>query len=387
MTRTLAALAAIAVATPTLAQPVIVADSGDSAWVLAASLLVLLGATAGLAFGAARERVARLMLSTAVAVLVMAVIGYSLAFGEGTVLLGGAGNALLANLADLRAEATIPESLYAFYEMSVAILALNLLVGGIGARARGAWLWPFAVLWMLIVYVPLARWMWGGGWLAALGAQDFAGGMVVFTSVGVTALTIALLRGDRSDSVVDEAMGMSGFAWVGVLGLIGGAALGAGDDAAGALLNALLATATAVIVASTLRRVAASPVAALSGLAAISAGAVFVGPLGALAIGALGGASHVAAARLTMNLRVADGAAAFATWGAAAVSGAIFYPLFILPALGGPGFEDGTGLVTIWAAQSIATLAVVLWSAVAATIAALAVSIVAPMREDGGPAA
>ena len=160
--------ASAALASPALAQPIVVADSGDSAWVLAASL-VALAALPGLVMLRAVGRGSLALpvaLAVAIAALLFTLVGYSLAFGEGSTLLGGAGNLLLANLADLRGGTTLPESLYALFETMIAAVALVTLAAAIAGRARLAWFVPFAALWLMIVYVPVARWMWGGGWLA-----------------------------------------------------------------------------------------------------------------------------------------------------------------------------------------------------------------------------
>jgi Amt family ammonium transporter len=163
------------------AQPIVIADSGDSAWVLAASAIALFAALPGLALFHGRNRdgghATAMFVSIAIASLVFAVIGYSLAFAEGSSIIGSGGNALLANMADLHFDATISDTVYALFQMSVAVFAVGIMVSSFAERARIGWLAGFVTLWSLIVYAPIAHWIWGGGWLAELGVMDFDSGL------------------------------------------------------------------------------------------------------------------------------------------------------------------------------------------------------------------
>lgn len=389
-----ACVAGGALATPALAQPIVVADSGDSAWLLACSVLVLVAAIPGVAMllGGARARVAQAA-ALAIGALLFAAIGYSLAFGDGSPILGGLGNALLADLADLRIGATVPESAWVLFQLAAAALALSLLVVPLAGRARLGWLLPFSALWLLAVYVPVARWLWGGGWLAAsFGALDFAGGLVIQTTAGMAGLVAALLLRTRAPVEGDAgstASASTGAALVliGMLALVGGSVLGAGDEAATAMLDAVLAASGGVaanLVATGIRRrpvnEATLSIGALAGLAAITPGAGFVGPAGAALIGVAGALAALAASRFVRAVGIADSASSFAIFAAAGLVGALLFPLCVAQALGGPGYSEGAGFVTQLAAQGVAVLAVTLWSAVASAIAALAVSAVVPMR-------
>ncbi len=382
------------VATPALAQPMVVADSGDSAWVLAATMLAL-AILPGLVL--LRERASDRPLALpvalvgAIALLVFALVGYSLAFGEGSTWLGGAGNLLLANLADLRGGTTIPESLYALFETVVAAVALATLGAAVAGRARLAWFVPFAAIWLLIVYVPVARWMWGGGWLAELGALDYAGGIVVQIVAGVAALVVGLLLRGRDDTAAVGRMPLGGAALLtfGWLGIIGGSALGGGDDAASALIDALLAVGAGLLTAWAIAARRSPDVAAscatgiVAALAAIATSAGFVGPLGAIVLGGVAAALALLLARFVDRLHIGEAGSAFVAHGVGGIVGALAFPAFVLTALGGPGLEDGANVLTQFAAQAIAVLAIILWSAVGTAIAALAVSMIAPMRSAG----
>ncbi|MDB5715249.1 MAG: ammonium transporter [Sphingomonadales bacterium] len=385
-------------ATSADAQPIVVADSGDSAWVLAASAIALFAALPGLALFHGRGREgnhgAALFLSATIASLVFAVIGYSLAFGDGSTIIGGVDNAMLANLAELHVDATISDTVYALFELSIALFAVGLLVASIADRARLGWLAGFVTLWTLIVYAPLAHWIWGGGWLAALGVIDFGGGLVVQIAAGTAALIIALLlgRGTIDDAVGDGRITLGGLwlIWIGWLGVIGGAALAGGDDAASAMLNTQFAGSAAVLIGfaiSAWRKTAPGgygfPTAAIAGLAAVSTGAGYVGPAGAMALGVLGAIAGWAGSAFVQRLHVGATASAFASSGCGGIIGAVAFPVFVSPLFGGPGFDEGVGLLTQTVAQGVGVLVVMLWSAVVTAIASLMVSMVAPMRATG----
>jgi ammonium transporter, Amt family len=390
----LAVLAGAAMASPALAQPVVVADSGDTAWVLTTSLLALFAILPGLALFHGRGRAGptgfAMFAATAATTILFAVIGYSLIFATGSSLLGGASNLFFANLADLLDGATVSETTFALFQLTLALFAVAILVASVAERARMGWLLPFAALWLLLVYVPVARWVWSG-WLTDLGALDYAGGIVVHTTAGVAALVIGLLLRTRATHEVqhDSRLAISGASLIAIgwLATIGGSALGAGDDAAIAMLNALLALAASVLTGMIVERVRVGSVSvyatannALAGIAAISAGATFVGVGGALLLGVVGALASALATALVIRLKIGSAASAFALHGLPALSGALAFPLMLFPALGGTGFVEGSSLATVLAAQGVVVVAVALWTAVATVIAALAVSVVVPMK-------
>jgi Amt family ammonium transporter len=389
----------ILTATSAQAQPIVVADSGDSAWVLAASAIVLFAALPGLALFHARgfgkngdgKHGTAMFVSVAIASLAFAIIGYSLAFADGSAVIGSAGNAMLGNMAVLRADTTISDTVYALFELSIAVFAIGLLVSSIAERARLGWLAGFVLLWSLIVYAPIAHWIWGGGWLSELGVLDFGGGLVVQVSVGGAALVVALLigRGPHEEMPGDARVTLGGLwlIWIGWLGVIGGAALAGGDDAANAMLNAQFAASAAVLTGFVIARWRNSapasygfPAAAIAGLAAISSGASYVGPGGAMAIGVLGALAAWAGSVFVARLKVGTAASAFVSSGCGGIVGAVAFPVFVSPVFGGPGLDEGVGLVTQTIAQGVGVLAVLLWSAVVTAVAGLMVSMVAPMR-------
>ena len=394
--RLIMALLGSSVATAAHAQPIIVADSGDSAWMLTASILVLIAALPGamLFFGRSRGGQAGLAMfaSLSIVTLLFAILGYSVAFSDGTAILGGVGNMMLGGLADVQPDMTIPGPVYALFELSIALFAIGILVGSVAQRARFGWLLAFAGLWSLIVYVPVAHWIWGGGWLAGLGALDYAGGIVVQVTAGVAALVIALFMGrdPASDILVDTRLTMAGAALlcIGWLALIGGSDFAATSNAAEAVTNALLAMCTSALAGLLFERLQNGNVSAIgaatsavAGLAAVSAGAGYIGPAGAMLIGIIGAIGSMLAASLVRMLKLGSTSTAFVANGGAAILGSVFFPVFVLSAFGGPGFDDGISLGGQIATQGIAVVAVALWTAIATAIAALMISMVLPMTD------
>jgi Amt family ammonium transporter len=202
-------------------------------------------------------------------------------------------------------------------------------------------------------------------------------------------LVVALLlgRGEHEESAGDPRVTFGGLwlIWIGWLGVIGGAALAGGDDAATAMLNAQFAASAAVLAGLAIGRGRGSasygfPVAALAGLAAISSGAGFVGPGGAIVIGTLGATGGWAGSVLVRSLKLGTSASAFISSGCGGIVGALIFPVFVSPVLGGPGFDESVGLSTQSVAQLVGVLVVILWSGGATAIAALMVSMVVPNR-------
>jgi Amt family ammonium transporter len=198
-----AALPAAAVAQAPAASP---ANSGDTAWILASSALVLLMTLPGLGLfygGLVRAKnVLSVLLQigavAAVASVLWIAAGYTLAFGDvGSGWLGDSRAWMFNGLGEVREGLTIPENTFAMFQLTFAAITPALMVGAWVDRARFSWVVVFCAIWGLLVYAPVAHWIWGGGWLAERGTLDFAGGMVVHTTAGVSALVIALLLGKR----------------------------------------------------------------------------------------------------------------------------------------------------------------------------------------------
>ncbi|RYZ68041.1 MAG: ammonium transporter, partial [Proteobacteria bacterium] len=231
-------------------------SAADTAWLMTATALVLLMTLPGLALfysGLVRGKnslsiLVQCFAITAVASMLWFVGGYSLAFTDGgsaNGFIGGLDRALLGDLRRDSVTGRIPESLFAMFQMTFAIITPALVIGGYAERIRFSVVLWFSALWLLLVYVPVAHWIWGGGWLAKLGVMDFAGGIVVHVNAGMAALVCALVIGRRRGfpqvpmpphSLPLAAAG-AGMLWVGWFGFNGGSALAADGTASMAMLT------------------------------------------------------------------------------------------------------------------------------------------------------
>lgn len=396
--QTLPLIAASALPQPALAQ-VAVADSGDTGWMILCALLVLLAALPGLMLrhaGLVNVRNALSVMTQGAAViaivsLVWAIAGYSIAYAPGSAWLGGGANLLLANLGQLRDGMTVPESAFVLFQMALALLAASLLIGAVAERVRLGWLIGFAPLWLLLVYAPTVHAVWGGGWLADLGVLDFAGGLVVHGVAGFSALTLALIAGRRreaSDPGHSPVLGLAGGAllWIGLSGVVGGWALGATDDAATAILNYHFAACAAALLWALLDRLLGARTSAtgilsgaLAGIAAISASAALVGTGGAMMIGVIAAIVCRIGGGLAARW-IDDPAGVFVVHGLGGLTGVLLLPIFVLPLLGGVGYEVPVSLSAALLSQLAGLAIVALWAMIGTAIAALIVSMVIPMR-------
>ncbi|WP_395395059.1 ammonium transporter [Novosphingobium sp. BL-8A] len=398
-------LATIAGALPALAQDArsVSADSGDTAWLLAAAALVLLAALPGIALLHSNRLRAENRMSVqfqalgivAVVSLIWTVVGYTLAFGDVTGGWIGGGNAwMLIRLGSLRAGTAVPESAFVLFQMAVAALAPVLMTGAWAERARFGWVLLFCGLWSLMVGAPVAHWVWGGGWLASsVGTLDWAGGLVVFVAAGVSALVSALMMGRRIDHPrrdSESRLPLTGGAlvWIGGLGLCGGWALSASDAAAAAAINAHIAIAAALLTWLAADRLSGKRPATilgpgsaiLAGLAAIAPAAGYVSPGSALILGLLGSLIGRQGLALLARARIDDAMGVFAVAGLPGAVGLLLLGVFQSPAFGGTGYTAGYTMISQVFAQAIGLGVVVLWSAVASAIAALMASVLFPMR-------
>jgi Amt family ammonium transporter len=403
-------LAAVAAAIPTIALaqdvPVEAADSGDTAWILTSSALVLLMTLPGLGLFYGGLVRARNFLSVlvqcgaiaAVASLLWIVVGYTLAFGDVTNGWLGAGNAwMLIDLGDVRAGTAVPESAFVLFQMCFAAITPALMAGAWVDRARFGWVIGFCALWSLVVYAPVAHWIWGGGWLSArFGTLDFAGGIVVHTTAGISALVAALLLGRRQGFPKTLmlphspalTMAGAGLLWVGWFGFNGGSALAAGDGAASAIIATHAAACTAALAWLAIERVSVGKpttvgfaTGAVAGLATVTPAAGYISPGAAIVLGILAAAfCYPMIQVIKQKLKIDDSLDVFAVHGVGGITGSILLAVFISPSLGGVGYAEGMGMGSQLGAQLLGVGVVALWSAVASAILAVMVSIVLPMR-------
>ena len=380
-------------------------DSGDTAWILASSALVLLMTLPGLGLfygGLVRAKnvlsvLLQLGAVAAVASLLWIVAGYTIAFGDVSGGWLGNGRAwMFMALGEVRDGLTIPESAFAMFQLTFAAITPALMIGAWVDRARFSWVVVFCALWGLLVYAPVAHWIWGGGWLAQRGALDFAGGMVVHTTAGVSALIIALLLGKRQGfpgaALLPHAPGLTMlgamFLWVGWFGFNGGSALAAGDGAASAIINTHTAAATAALVWLGIERftfgkptTVGFATGAIAGLATITPAAGFVSPGASIVMGAVAAFVCYGAIQLIKNrLKIDDSLDVFAVHGVGGMLGSLLLALFIAPTLGGTGHPAGLSSGGFLGVQVLGVAAVAIWSAIATAVSALAVSLFLPMR-------
>ncbi len=367
-------------------------DSGDTAWMLTSTALVLFMTLPGLALfygGLVQSRnvlsvLVHCMAVACAASLLWFVGAYSLAFGEGSVLLGGLGKAFLAGLP--RAEAhpgtRIPETVFFMFQMTFAIITPALIIGAYVERIRFGAVLLFSCLWLLVVYAPVAHWVWGGGWLAAMGVMDFAGGIVVHVTAGVSALVAAWMLGSRRGFPHQISpphapwMVMVGASmlWVGWFGFNAGSAVASGADAGMAMLVTHLSAATASLVWLGIEwwrfgkpSMVGLVTGTIAGLATVTPASGFIGPIGGVLLGLAGGVLCYCAVSLVKHrMKVDDSLDVLAVHGVGGATGTLATAFLALPLFAGVGLK--TDVVTQFGVQFAGVAAVALWSAVATAI-------------------
>ena len=385
---------------------VALSDSGDTAWILTSSALVLMMTLPGLALFYGGLVRAKNVLSVflqcgavaAIASVIWVIVGYTLAFGQVTNGWIGAGNAwMMIDLGALRDGTSMPESTFALFQMTFAIITPALMIGAWVDRARFGWVIAFCAIWGLIVYAPVAHWIWGGGWMAQqFGVVDFAGGIVVHTTAGISALVIALLLGRRrgfpDKPLLPHAatLTMMGAAmlWVGWFGFNGGSAFAATDDASTAIINTHVAASAAALVWLLAEKFAIGKstgigwaTGAIAGLATVTPAAGYISPGAAILFGAAGSVVCYGAIQLIkLRLKIDDSLDVFAVHGVGGMLGSVMVAAFLSPVIGGTGYAEGMAMGSQFEAQIVGVLIVAAWSAVATVIIALMVSLVFPMR-------
>lgn len=362
-------------------------DTGDTAWVLTATALVLLMTLPGVALfygGLVRARnVLSVMMQclgvAALATVLWTAYGYSLAFGDGGWFAGGLDKAFFAGVERSALVGTIPESVFAVFQLAFAIIAPALVLGGVAERLRfSAALW-FSGLWLTLVYFPVAHWVWGGGWLGELGVLDYAGGTVVHVNAGVAALAAALVVGRRRGFPATPmpphnlALALAGAAllWVGWLGFNAGSALAANGDAGMAMLATQAAAAAAALAWVATEWVKygrpsalGGATGALAGLVAITPASGFVGPAGALVVGlAAGTACFWATFLVKRRFEVDDSLDVFSVHGVGGVAGVLLTGI-LAATPGGAGYAEGMNPAIQLGVQFIGVAATVTWCAI-----------------------
>ncbi len=363
-------------------------DSGNTAWMISATGLVLLMTlpALGLFYGGlvqAKNILSVLVQCFAVACLASLLwfaVGYSLAFSGTGPWLGDTHAVLLAHIgrAAPHPGLAIPESVFVMFEMTFAVITPALIVGAYVERIRFGAVLLISGLWLLLVYVPVCHWVWGGGWLAARGTIDFAGGIVVHVTAGVSALVVAAMLGPRQDfphgirppHAPWMVMVGASLLWVGWFGFNAGSALSAGADAGMAMLVTHLSAATATIVWMAIEWVrfgkpslVGAVTGTIAGLAAITPAAGVVGPLAAVILGAVAGGLCFAAVVLVKRaMQVDDALDVLGVHGVGGALGTLLLPFLAM--IGTGGVPSALGMTGQFTAQLIGVVSVALWSAV-----------------------
>jgi len=381
-------------------------DAANTAWLITATALVLFMTLPGLAlfYGGlvrAENLLSVLMQCFAIACLVSVAWlagAYSLAFNGGGAWIGNLDKVLLLGVPRdaVATDTTLPETVFFMFQMTFAIITPALIVGAFVERMRFGAVLLFSLLWLLLVYVPVAHWVWGGGWLAQRGVLDFAGGLVVHLTAGVSALVLAVVLGARTGFPDDLKpphapwMTMAGacMLWVGWFGFNAGSALTAGADASMAMTVTHISAATAALVWILIEWVkfdkpsmVGAVTGAIAGLASITPASGFVGPGAALIIGIAGGTiCYIMVGVVKRRFRIDDSLDVFAVHGVGGATGVLLTAVFIDAALGGTGLAEGRSMSGQSLIQLTGIAATLLWSLVVSFAIAKVVQAVTGLR-------
>ena len=381
-------------------------DTGNTAWILISTALVLFMTLPGLALfygGLVKSKNILSVLMQCIAIaclasLIWLAVGYSLAFSEGSQWVGGLQNSFFSGIERSSLSGDIPESVFFMFQMTFAIITPALMVGAYVERIKFSAVLLFSGLWLVVVYAPVTHWIWGGGWLAEMGILDYAGGLVVHLTAGISALVLAAALGprkgfpDQVDPPHNPALVMIGASmlWVGWFGFNAGSALAANEDAGMAMLVTHVSAATASLVwmfidwlkfgKPTLVGLVTGTIA---GLASITPASGFVGPTGALIIGGSAGIiCYVLVSFVKNTLKVDDSLDVFAVHGAGGVLGILLVSFLTDSNIGGTGYADGMSALSQFNVQLIGVASVFVWSIIASLIIIVIVKALTGLRVE-----
>ena len=381
-------------------------DTGNTAWILTSTALVLFMTLPGLALfyaGLVKSKniLSVLMQCIAIACLASLIwlgVGYSMAFSDGSPWVGGFQKTFLSGVERDSLSGDIPETVFFMFQMTFAIITPALMVGAYVERIKFSAVLLFSGLWLIVVYAPVTHWIWGGGWLAEKGILDYAGGLVVHLTAGISALVLAAALGPRKgfpnqiDPPHNPALVMIGASmlWVGWFGFNAGSALAANEDAGMAMLVTHISAATASLVWMTIDWIKFGKptliglvTGTIAGLASITPASGFVGPIGGLVIGLSAGiVCYILVSFIKTSLRIDDSLDVFAVHGAGGVLGIILVSFLADTRFGGVGYAEGMDSVSQLSVQGIGIAAVFAWSVIASIIIIIIVKATTGLRID-----
>lgn len=371
-----------------------VLDTGDTAWLLTSTALVLFMTLPGLALfygGLVRSKNALSVLMQCFAIaclmsLVWLICGYGLAFGDGGGMNKylGSGNIMLADVSRDLVNGTIPESVFVMFQMTFAIITPALIVGGFAERMRFSAVLLFSVIWLIVVYAPVCHWVWGGGWLGEMGLLDFAGGTVVHINAGIAAIVAALVLGNRKGFPTTAmpphnlTMTVTGASmlWVGWFGFNAGSAVAANGDAGMAMLVTHISAAAGSLAWMFIEWVKHGKPSVLgivtgmvAGLGTITPASGFVGPIGGLWIGLIAGVvCYFATQFIKRSLKIDDSLDVFPVHGVGGILGTMLAAVFASEQFGGVGYADGMSMGSQLGVQAIGVVVTIGYCAIATFI-------------------
>ena len=361
-------------------------DSGNTAWVLSATALVLFMTLPGLALfyaGLVRAKNVLSVMMHCVSIACLASVlwllaGYSLAFSGTGAWIGDLSKFALLSVGRDAISGSLPETVFFGFQMTFAIITPALIIGAYVERIKFSAVMLFSGLWLLLVYAPVCHWVWGGGWLMSRHVMDYAGGLVVHATAGVSALLIAWRLGPRDgyprDLSPPHNPGMTmigaGMLWVGWFGFNAGSALAADGNAGAALISTHLSAATAGLVWALIERLRfgrssmiGMVTGVVAGLATVTPASGYVGPLGGVILGAAGSLVCYQAVEIVKSrLKIDDSLDVFAVHGVGGILGTLLAAVLASPMIGGAGYSPGITMADQVVTQLIGIAAVCLWS-------------------------
>ncbi len=379
-------------------------NAADTSWILTATALVLLMTLPGLGLfyaGLVQAKNALSVLMHCIAIACLASLlwfglGYSLAFTEGNSYIGGFDRIFLSGIDRETLSGTLPESLFAMFQMTFAVITPALMVGAFVERIKFGSVMMISGLWLLIVYAPVTHWVWGGGWLAEMGVIDFAGGIVVHVTAGVSALVIAIMLGARKgfpEKILPPhapwmVMVGASLLWVGWFGFNAGSAVAADQNAGMAMLVTHLSAATASIVWLVIENIKYGKpslvglvTGTIAGLATITPASGSVGPLGGVILGLAGGIICYFAVDLVRHkMKIDDSLDVLAVHGVGGATGTLLVAFLAGFGDGGTGLAEGVTPSSQFMVQLIGVVSVAAFSAIATVVIVLITKAIIGLR-------